>query len=507
MLTIAIRFPAGRYHATPWGRHVNEAEVEWPPSPWRILRALIATWHRKADHARHPESLLQELIETMAGTLPRYRLPAGVRTHTRHYMPQGRFKSGREDTSLVFDAFVRLDAQEELIAAWPNLSLSDNARDLLSALLRDLSFLGRAESWAEARLLQEWEGVANCVPSELSRDIETGEALEPVALIAPLDGSAYAAWRRQTIAAHGLDAKKLKKAEQHVRRTLPERLLDALRVDTADLQRAGWSLPPGSRFVTYQRPYDRLSVSPRHQARRIDKRVTTARLILVGKPLPRIEDAIRIGELTRKAIMKHADDVTGGKPPSVLSGHRLPADNRHGHAFFLPEDADGDGHIDHVVIHARDGLDLDSLRSLERLRRMWTRENEEWQVIVDRYGQGELFSSHPYLAPSRVWKSVTPYLHPWYRKRNLSVEDQICRECRERGLPIPELEVLPSISVHGLRRRPIHFHRFRSKPGLAQPDRQGSFWRIRFPVEIDGPLALGFGCHFGLGMFRHAPDE
>ena len=56
MLAIRFLFPAGRYHATPWGRHVNEADVEWPPSPWRLLRALIATWHRKLDPNRYPKA-------------------------------------------------------------------------------------------------------------------------------------------------------------------------------------------------------------------------------------------------------------------------------------------------------------------------------------------------------------------------------------------------------------------------------------------------------------------
>ena len=32
MLTIGIKFPAGRYHATPWGRNVNEGVVEWAVS-------------------------------------------------------------------------------------------------------------------------------------------------------------------------------------------------------------------------------------------------------------------------------------------------------------------------------------------------------------------------------------------------------------------------------------------------------------------------------------------
>lgn len=507
MLAIAFRFPAGRYHATPWGRHVNEAEVEWPPSPWRILRALIATWHRKADQARHPESVLQGLVERMAVTLPRYHLPAAVRTHTRHYMPQGKFKNGREDTSLVFDAFIRLDSHAELIAAWPELTLPSEERELLGVLLRDLGFLGRAESWVEATLLDSWEGVPNCVPSELSLDTETGEALDPVRLIAPLEGEAYGEWRRRTIAAHGLDAKKPKKAQQQILATMPERLLDVLHIDTADLQRAGWSQPPGSRFITYQRPYDCLAVEPRRRIRTTPSRATTARLILVGKPLPRVEDAVRIGELTRKAVVKQADRVTGGAVPSVLSGHGLPPDNSHGHAFYLPEDADGDGHIDHVIIHARDGLTRDSLRALSLLRRMWTGNNEEWHVILDRYGQAESFSSHPYLGSSRVWQSATPYLHPWHKKTGFDIEEQIRRECRERGLPVPELEALPCITVHGRERRPIHFYRFRSKRGLTQPDRQGSFWRIRFPVEISGPLALGFGCHFGLGMFVSTPYD
>jgi CRISPR-associated protein Csb2 len=39
--TLRLRFPGGRYHATPWGHHVNEGQVEWPPSPWRLLRALM----------------------------------------------------------------------------------------------------------------------------------------------------------------------------------------------------------------------------------------------------------------------------------------------------------------------------------------------------------------------------------------------------------------------------------------------------------------------------------
>jgi CRISPR-associated protein Csb2 len=500
MLAIAFKFPAGRYHGTPWGRHVNEAEVEWPPSPWRLLRALIATWHRKGDVERFPRSLLDDLVETLAGVQPHYRLPRGVRAHTRHYMPQGGFKKGRIDTSLIFDAFVRLDSTDELIMGWPGLELEDEQRALLAHLLANLGFLGRAESWVEARLLDDWTGGFNCLPSELSVDPETGEALEPVRLMVPVDPSEYNDWRNDMVVEHGLEAKRLKKTQKEILGTLPERLADALRLETGAIQKAGWSRAPGSRFVTYQRPSDAF-VPVRHVSRRrAGRQATTVRLALSGKPLPRIEDAVKIGEITRMAAMKAAGK---GSVPWVLSGHEAPADNRHGHAFYLPEDADGDGHVDHVLVHAEAGFDPAALAALGCIDRLWLGQQGEWSVLLEGYGNADDWSESDYIGRGEEWVSVTPYLHPWHRKKGFGIEEQIRRECRQRGLPEPEaIEPVPAVTIHGRARRPVHFHRFRSRRGLTQPDRQGSFWRLRFPEALEGPLALGFGAHFGLGLFR-----
>jgi hypothetical protein len=43
---------------------------------------------------------------------------------------------------------------------------------------------------------------------------------------------------------------------------------------------------------------------------------------------------------------------------------------------------------------------------------------------------------------------------------------------------------------------------FGSRRGLTQPDRTGLALRPEFPDAVPGPLALGFGCHFRLGLFR-----
>ena len=79
MPTIILHFPAGRYHATPWGNHVNEGIIEWPPSPWRLLRALLATGYSKLGWPDDgPPLMARNLIEKLAGCLPCYYLPKAI---------------------------------------------------------------------------------------------------------------------------------------------------------------------------------------------------------------------------------------------------------------------------------------------------------------------------------------------------------------------------------------------------------------------------------------------
>ena len=132
MLVVSFTFPAGRYHATPWDRHVNEGAVAWPPEPWRLLRSLIATWHHKVKHSdKHTNATLLRLIESLAQELPEYALPAATHSHTRHYMPQ--FAAGK--TSLILDAFTAVGRDDPLIIVWPMLELPKDQRDLLDDLL------------------------------------------------------------------------------------------------------------------------------------------------------------------------------------------------------------------------------------------------------------------------------------------------------------------------------------------------------------------------------------
>lgn len=490
MLALSFTFPAGRYHATPWDRHVNEGAVAWPPEPWRILRGLIATWHHKIKHSgRYDEATLLGLIETLAQELPDYGLPAASHSHTRHYMPQ---YAGKK--SLVFDAFTAVMRDEPLTVVWPGVELPDEQRGLLDELLSVMGYLGRAESWVEAKRLTEAPTV-NCKPDMTPLDTETGELKgEIVTLYAALPADEYRTLRQGFLSD--------KKSAKKLAKTLPDNLLAAISVDTADLRKQGWNQPPAVRKVNYLRPVDALR--PRYTAPHIAvPDVTTVSFILVGKPLPRVEDALRIGELTRMAVMSQAKHVCGeDRIPSIFSGHEMPEGNRHRHAFYLPWDSNRDGCIDRVMLHVPDGMQAQAQRIVEGTRKLWSRDGGEWRLVLESTGRPEIVSA--LTQPSEVWESVTPYLHPWHVKKRFDVTAQIRRECRQRGLPEPAmLESFDEVEVgKNRKRRPIHFRRFRNRRGLTQPDRLGGFWRLTFSQPIQGPLALGFACHFGLGLFK-----
>lgn len=490
MLALRLTFPAGRYHATPWGRHVNEGAVAWPPEPWRLLRALIATWHHKvAPLGHHSEADLNALITALAGVDPHYHLPPASHAHSRHYLPQ--WKAG--DTSLVFDAFAAVDCTQPLYILWPDLALPEAQTALLDELLAVLGYLGRSESWVEAERVSE-APEPNCHPGDQAVDPDTGELLgEVVQLQAVVSAVEYAERRHAQLS----DKRRAKKLAA----TLPEGLTDALRVDTADMQKQGWSAPPASRRVSYLRPLDALRPQ-RRRAPHTPAPATTATLLLIGKPLPRVEESLRIGELLRLATLSCAGRRLGeDRVPAVFSGHGLPPGQPHTHAFYLPWDSDGDGRLDRVLIQVPAGMDGEQRRVVEDLRRIWSGGDGEWRLVLE--GIGGIEVAAPLVGPSGVWESVTPYLHPWHRKRGFGPEDQIRRECRERGLPEPSA-ILPleEVKVGHRPRRPIHFSRTRQRRGLVQPDRHGGLWRLEFADPVTGPLALGFACHFGLGLFR-----
>ena len=110
---LVLSFPLGRYHATPWGHSANEGAVEWPPSPFRLLRALYATWKNRVPDL--PSEVVLALFDELSEA-PTYLVPEHAGAHTRHYLPGKDHREGfSTDTTKVLDTFLSLPVDGELV--------------------------------------------------------------------------------------------------------------------------------------------------------------------------------------------------------------------------------------------------------------------------------------------------------------------------------------------------------------------------------------------------------
>lgn len=528
MIAFAFTFPAGRYHATPWGRNVNEADVAWPPEPVRILRSLIATWWRKADQTRFPKAMLDDLIDALAAEPPVFRLPDAVHSHIRTFMPAPTKPPG----TLIYDAFFRLDRADELIVAWPGVALSPEQRDVAAHLLERIGYLGRAESWVEGCIANNWDGSFNAVP-RVGDAAPPGDSV-PTDVTLPVSPDGWAELRSKLMG-HSKAARGKRRNASNAE-VLPERLCDALAVDTSEWQKAGWSSPPPIRRIVYDRPV----VGPLPRLRRTTRRPRSgqpgypevARFVLAGRPAPRIEDTLRIAEITRLALMSRSH---GERPPTELTGRNddgpLREDPAHAHAFYLPEDADDDGLIDHIIVYCRVGFSDSARRCLDRLTKLWIehghadeegeRGRKEWRVALDDIAPPASFRESRLLQSSSIWQSTTPYLKNRFDKvRPKTFEEtigtyreQIAIEWTRRFPNLPPPRVVPLVEApnrfilrvdSGRPHSTLAFARTRRGRGGRQPDTSGGFFRLLFEQPVPGPIAIGWGAHFGLGTFRAA---
>ena len=214
MIAISFQFPAGRYHATPWGHQVNEGLVEWPPCPWRLARALIAAGYSRKGWPVVPPAA-QSLLEKLSAVLPEYALPEVSIAHSRHYMPVNGGK-----TTLVLDTW--LNVTGELVVCWP-VELTPEERSLLAYLVENLSYLGRSESWVVSCVTDrdKNEVTPSCFPHQRAAGTVT-ENVELIDLLAPVPSPEYAAWRAQQVPEHSPGKLTAKQKKDHHQGKRPE---------------------------------------------------------------------------------------------------------------------------------------------------------------------------------------------------------------------------------------------------------------------------------------------
>lgn len=572
MLHLEARFLSGRYHATPWGRHVNEGAVEWPPSPWRLLRAMISAGFGRLGWTEVPPEAAH-LFEALSAAPPSFWIPPASTGHTRHYMPP--FKG---NTDKVIDTFAWIGRDEPLVIDWP-VALEPEAVALLDDLVAALPYLGRAESWVEVERVDAPSPSAGHVRVEPGQKAESGDTV-CVSLLAPLPRPELEAWRAGALAervraaladeqakaqAKGkkVPAKLTPARQKKLEAELPATVLDVLRADTGELQRAGWSQPPGTRRVDYWVPVDALDArssrtSPqrepeplRHEGALLSLWPDTER----ARALPPVAEALSLGEALHKAFVLAASklDDRGSAPRELIGRDGEGPSKGHRHARVLPIDLDRDGRLDHVLVTCAEGLSEAALAALVRVPRAYAKGLPAMLVTV--VGMGRLQDLRqvtsdgiglPQLGSATTWRSVTPFVPPRHLKPRgkndlagqvaselashgvqsallgLEVEVEVAstgsawveaerlqlgqrRRCPAFALATPSPSAVPEVEPARPHPRWRTHRLARRDEAKAPPQRLAFGLRLRFAGPVSGPLALGYGSHFGLGQF--VPDR
>lgn len=184
---ISVRFLTGRAHLHPWDTHHSEGRVEWPPSPWRLLRSIVAVAGRglttlplwddltaprtgrgeRAGRGEPPPRPMQDVVGDAISlsrladlllslvTAPEIWLPKTSGGHTRQFFPVHEAGVTRSTGSAVFDTFAAVDPRKPVVFHWPSASLSSELQQDLRLILSRLTYFGRAESWCDAACSQE----------------------------------------------------------------------------------------------------------------------------------------------------------------------------------------------------------------------------------------------------------------------------------------------------------------------------------------------------------------
>jgi CRISPR-associated protein Csb2 len=513
MIALRFRFITGRWHATAWGRHVNEGVPDWPPAPWRICRALIAAWFHK-HRTTFEEARVRELINILASAAPSFRLPPATASHTRHYMPvnEGR----KENRAKIFDTFVHIASGEPLEVVWP-VELNAAQNELLATLLSSMNYFGRSESLVEATLMLPSAMLLlrpNAQPVSDGDRIESNE--EPIRLLAPETPDEYVGWlaRQQVQPVSKLKGKK--KADSAA---LPSSIFDALLADTSDLRAAGWSQPPGSRWINYKRPAEFFRIAPQRKPLPDRRRPTVARFAIVSDVPPCITEALSLGERFHRALVSRcsAPVFTG----CDSAGQPLAHDHRH--AFCLSECDLCRGIVKFFTLYARMGFSGEARYALELLRQTWGYEGHKLQLVLVGAGEPANFAGDNaaaghslLLGTSQEWTSLTPFVPTRHAKTRRSgkpkldtsgipigsPEHDLRRLLRESGFPEPtSVHHLPYLQLTNRRIRWLEFQRTRRNGNGRKAGERGYGFRIIFPEAVHGPITLGYGAHFGLGSF------
>lgn len=226
---------------------------------------------------------------------------------------------------------------------------------------------------------------------------------------------------------------------------------------------------------------------------------------LRGGPPPPLTRALTICHAARAAAMRRLDAFGVTALPDWMHHAGALGDS----PYWLALDSDDDGRIEQILCLRPGGFGPQVLPGFAAGASLWIGEGRagepagRWRLAPEAMGP---LAPGGVVGPASLWVSLTPYVvgretHRGGRPRaGRSLEEQIRDDLAKRGLHAFGVEALSARLCAGgaLAADAFDLHVDTMKPPPGAP---AAFVRLAFAEPVAGPLALGYGAHYGLGLF------
>jgi CRISPR-associated protein Csb2 len=445
MFALEVEYLLGRAFSSKFG---DESEPEWPPAPERLFSAMAAAYFENGAGTDEREAL--EWLERCGP--PRIRAgEPGEPMKVQAFVPTNyvgdRVPALRDKRPRFFPVQGPSDAKVSFV--WPEIEPTQTIRDALASLAERTTSLGRACSLVWMRLSDDPPGDDTYIPDERGKWVLGVPAPGRLEELREL----YAANRRPTAGA----------------------------------------------LVAYRRQEDLAEVKPEKSG--FGHIVFLKRTSGPGLP---VDAALSATDAARTALISLAGRA--GPVPDLLHGHH---ERMHCAVIAIPFAGHkyGDGHLLGLGVVLPGSATADERRAVVSV----CAELAERGLHIPGVGNWELepadaFSSvvqmrtQTWTGPAVTWRTVTPILLDRFpKKKGPTVEDILRTACKRIGLPEPaliehgvysELAGVPPVPAFRLQRK------------QDERARWGVHASITFSQPVKGPVLLGAGRYFGLGLLR-----
>lgn len=507
-------FPLGRFHANPWRMFpFEDPHGEWPPSPWRLLRAILARSHQlEREHDVQYQPWRESLVRAFCTSAFCWCLPSfswrgpGLRQYqpaTFEWDPPNRTKNVQGNSvnipgerkfrpTLIRDNFWIVGSS--VTGPYPSVvwwildgeEWSEDVLGLLDASLERMTYFGRAEAITEIQRVRKLpkDVQVNCV-------LEKNPSLDSVPVLAPIVNAT----------------------------------LEQVQVVTDDPSAKNSTVPPGAHWMYAKRPVR----PPVKLQKSTSKEGRSTRLIqfAVGSRVSPIKKSVVA--LTQRFRGRVIRQFLGG------SWQQANVTQRHAVRLLAGKEADGSHLLDGRHPHARFGVLFDAETNRAARLFVWRDQpftakekrailnaaERELELIFGREGSRGPWTirlvplDSQAQAPSGFdgqchyhWQTATFYVPPRHTynrkgrvKKGESPKEQIRLELMRQGYDVANL----AISIDDQTTEWVQVHRpHRVRRGQKDPknnERRGFRVSLKFDKPVSGPIFLGHSSHFGLGLF------